>query len=77
MSSSYQKGGPSRIEQIGISAEELARRKKNRRLLFTGIGVVFLLVFGLLAFFVVVHQRRVLVPARNRLLPATPGPRVY
>jgi hypothetical protein len=56
---SYQQVGPQRIEQLGVSPEELARQKTNRRLLFTGISVILLLTFSVMAVVVKGHTGQV------------------
>lgn len=57
---SYQNGGPRslKIEEIGVSPETLHRRKTNRRLLFTGIGLGLALTFCALAVMVHNHQQQ-------------------
>jgi len=58
--SSYQKGstGPRTIEEIGVSAPELHRKKAIRRFLFATLGVIFLLAFVAMALVVHQHQRQ-------------------
>jgi hypothetical protein len=48
-----------RLEQLGVSPNELARKKTNRRLLFTGISVILVLIFAVLAVVVRSHQQQV------------------
>lgn len=55
---SYQNGGIRKIEEIGVSAETLQQRRSCRRLLFTSLGVVFLLVFLVMAKVVHGHQKQ-------------------
>ena len=56
--SSYQNGGIRKIEEIGVSAETLQQRRSCRRLLFTSLGVVLLLVFLVMAKVVHGHQKQ-------------------
>ncbi len=55
---SYQNEGPRKIEEIGVSAETLQQRRSCRRLLFTTLGVVFLLVFVIMIKVVHGHQKQ-------------------
>ena len=54
--SSYQNGGPRTIEEIGVSAPDLHRKKAFRQILFGSLGVLFLVTF--LAMAQVVHQHQ-------------------
>lgn len=55
---SYQNGGIQKIEEIGVSAETLQQRRSCRRLLFTTLGAVFLLVFVVMVKVVHGHQKQ-------------------
>ena len=52
---SYQKA-PTKIEELGISREDLERKKTTRRRLFLGVGVASLLVFAIMTLMLIKHQ---------------------
>ena len=59
MSTSYQKAlgpRPQKIEELGLSPEELAKKKKRKQLFFIGTTAALLVIFGVLAWELRGHQ---------------------
>ena len=51
-------GDPLRIDELGMTKEQVEQRKTNRKLLFAGTSLTLVLIFAILAAIVISHQKR-------------------